>query len=702
MDVSLMLARTYILISDLVMRSSNTLDERLVDLLKLDGGRKTLAEYDAKVYDIHNSNGFSGYNYWVENTLVGQLQIASLTSGSYAIYKRVFMEDEITEIYDYYDQDGNFSYSSNQLDCPVVTYNSVNMEPLSPTINHLYNALHAEYEKARKGNSLTARIVLLEGMLNNYFNDPEVTISAQNKRHDQAIKNIEKEVFRIEADPVLTWPERQDIFTSLKEIRKIIIDTKMRVHNLNLMNYGLPIVANDLLTKMKLIIKRPGSNLRGISYKWTFGQLFWFLGSVKENLGYSVALAIYGPFTFYFITQPMNPHAMWAVGKVRNAYISTVDSIESGLSNTAEVEKVKKMIAKTQQVQDQVSTTQSSISKPLVSIPTKKINWDDRMSNFKAMQIAYEGNMVFAARMGRLEQMESQFNFPLTAESAWDETQRYIRSVNNTIKFNQNIDSRFKNFLTKEVERAQELQVYIWKKMGQFFLDHPYIVVDEKNEQDQRDYYVGKSFVFMNEMTEALSKRDSTLVPVTHNKIKALSKFYKQSKIQGVSIIDSLKKNSKLFAQKDLFSTTELRDYMENHWEVLFLQQNKKQEASSFALQTYTWSIKNAIWTMQSIYSAKREELNTLAFKFNLNNQNTGKVKAEKEIDDLLESMMHMLTMEYVSIKEEFSKNIKFDEESVLREKMIKNVKDYLVERDALFNSTQQVANSKNSATTKI
>lgn len=701
-----MLAQTYILISDLVMKSTGTLDERLVDLLKIDGGRNTLPSENVKIYDIHNSNGFSGFNYWVENVLVGQLQVASLTSGSYVVYKRIFMENQITEIYDYYDQDGNYSYNSAQLDCPVVTYNSINMEPLSPVINHLYNVLNTEYEKARQGNSLTARIVLIESLLNKYFNSSEVVLSAQLKWQDRAIKNIEKEIFRIESDPVLTWPERQDIFSSLKEIRKTIINTKMRVHNLNLLNYSLPILAGDIKTKFINIKRRPISNLKGIGYKWTFGQLFWFLGSVKENLGYSVALAIYGPFTFYFITQPMNPHAMWAVGKVRNAYIATVDSIEKGLTPSSEIEKNKMIVAQTQSVQDSVTTSQSAIKKVVrnqeIKRAIKQVEWGDRMSNFKAMQIAYEGNMVFAARMGRLEQMEQQFNFPLTAESTWDETERYIRSIKNTMNFNPNLDSRFKNFLKKEIQRAEELQVYIWKKMGQFFLDHPYIVVDESNEQDKRDYYVGKSFVFMNEMTEKLSKRDASLTPVTHKKVNALANFYKQSKIQGVSIIDSLKKNSKLFTQKDVFDTNELRSYMKNHWEVLFLQQNKKQEASSFGLQTYTWSIRNAIWTMQSIYSAKREEINTLAYKFNLNNQNTGKVKSSKEIDDLLESMMHMLTMEYVSIKEEFSKNIEFDEESILREKMIKNVKDYLVERDALFGSTLQVANSDNRASTKI
>ena len=57
----------------------------------------------------------------------------------------------IAKIYDYYDQDGNFIYNSTQVDSPVANYNSINMEPLSPMINHLYNVLHTEYEK--KGRS---------------------------------------------------------------------------------------------------------------------------------------------------------------------------------------------------------------------------------------------------------------------------------------------------------------------------------------------------------------------------------------------------------------------------------------------------------------------------------------------------------------------------------------------------------------------
>lgn len=696
-----MLAQTYITIADLVMKSAKTLEERLADLLIQDGGKKTLDLKDVQIFDIHNSNGFSGYNYWVENILVGQLQIASLTSGSYVIYKRVFLENQITEIYDYYDINGHFSYSSSQLDCPVVPYNSINMEPTSPLINHLYNILHTEYEKARTGNSLSSRILLLEGILQSFAKNPKTPLSCNKGRNDLAILNIENEIYRIENDHVLKWTERQDIFKSLKEIRSTIIETKKRVHNLSAFNYTVPVLLKDAHIKANLIKARPINNIKGILYKWTFGKIFWFMGTVKENLGYSVALAIYGPFTFYFITQPMNPHAMWAVGKVRNAYIQAVGTLEAATtSEESNKEELNPITVQNQQSQDQVSTKMAAVKK--VEMPSAAISWDDRMSNFKAMQIAYEGNMVFAARMGRIEQMESHFSFPLTAESAWRETERYIKSVKATLQYNTNLDVRYKSFLNREISRAENMQVYIWKKMAQFFLDHPYISVDQTNEQKQRDYYVGKAFVFMDEMTQKLSKRNLSSIPATHKKVATLAKFYRQSKIQGISILDTLKKNSKLFKQANLFDTTEFRNYMKDHWEVLFLQQNKKQEASSFGLQTYTWSIKNAIWTMQSIYSAKREELNTLTYKFNLNNQNTSKVMADKDIDDLLESMMHMLTVEYVSIKKEFSNNLKMDEEATLREEIIGNMQSYLKERDQLFSTSVQVANTNSKATTQI
>lgn len=64
-----------------------------------------------------------------------------------------------------------------------------------------------------------------------------------------------------------------------------------------------------------------------------------------------------------------------------------------------------------------------------------------------------------------------------------------------------------KQYLFNEVERTQQLQLYLWDRMGRFILDQIYVMLDQDNEQKRSDYYVGRSFVFMQEMTDILSWR---------------------------------------------------------------------------------------------------------------------------------------------------------------------------------------------------
>ncbi len=462
------------------------------------------------------------------------------------------------------------------------------------------------------------------------------------------------------------------------------MSTKKRVHKLSMFNYNIPILINDAKIRGQVVKKRPFNNLQGLTYKYTIGKILWFFRTVKENLGISVAMAIYGPFTYFFITQPMNPYAMKVVGSVRGSYLEVLKNIE----DFGQDQKVLADTISTKQASIQKMTqTQAPMSKIAkgIKLPKSSTTWDDRMSNFKQMEIAYNSDMEFAARMGRLEQMDSQFNFPLTAESAWHETQRYIKSVRAALKYNKDLDLTYVSFLKKEIKRARSTQVYIWNKMAQFFIDYPYIVIDQKDEQNERDFYVGRAFVFMQEMTEVLGKLKPTAMPETNEKVNSLANFYSQNKIQGSSVLDNLKKNSKVFNLKNDHDTSEFRAYMRRHWEVLFLQQNKKQEAASFGLQTYTWSVKNALWTMQSLYSAKREEVNRLTYKFNPTATDAKKIKPEKHTDQLLESLMHLLTIEYVSIKKEFEKNLSGDSEVSQRAEQIRNLKEYLSDRDTLY-----------------
>ena len=675
-------------ISDLVMKSAKSLDVRLADLLKLESEKEHFQSQNIDAMAVHNFNGFSGYNFWVDGNLTAQLQLSSLNSGYYVFWKKVTLENNNYESYDYYNQDGEFVYEAPSLDGQSVFYNSINMEPSSPYINHLYNILQVQYEQAETGMSETKRIALIEGILNGFLKNADVFIGAQLRRKDPALINIVNEIHRVEKDPVLNWDERQKVFTTLKQVRKKILRTKSRAHKFNGLLYQAPVALYDAKVKLDVIKVRPANNLLGIFKKHTWGRFVWFANTVKENLGFSVAMAIYGPFTFYFISQPMNPHAMWAVGKVRGAYINVVDSLT--IDQNDEV-----LIAN---ALDKVSTKQAGIQKIPALGPHE--DWGSRMSSFKAMQIAYEESMVFAARMGRIEQMENQFMFPLTAESAWEEMERYLKDVKGTLEFNTNLDARYKEFLEEEIERTHALQVYIWRKTAQFFNDHPYVVVDQDNEQPGKDYYIGRSFIFMEKMTNKLAGMNLTEVPMTHEKVQKLSNKFKKLKRDGESVMETLARNTKLFRQKDIYDTDELRDNLRRHWEVLFLQQNKKQEASSFALQAYTWSVKNAIWILQSLYSAKRQELGNLTFKYNLNNQNTDKIASDKDIDQMYESLMNMLVLEYVSISKEIANNLPNDTEGLQRKAVIENVKEYLNQRDQLFNSKLKMANTKASTKT--
>jgi hypothetical protein len=679
-------------VSKLVMSQAMSLEERLASTLKNNGGRDTLSSI-VKVDDVHAYGGMSGYNYWIGDDLIGQLYMGTLLSGTYVIYKRTFIDGDLTEMYDYYDAQGNFFYKSDTLDGQCFTYSSISMDKTNPFVNHIYNILHSEYEGTTFNYGNTGKIKFLEGILNNFHKNKDFNLSVDSGLKDPAIKAIGEEILAIENDSVLKWAERQTIFKQLKEVRKKILSTKRRAHGFQYMLYDFIIMTTDLKLKFKTFKQRPVNNFSGSLYRHTLGNLFWFVNTVQKNLGYSVAMAIYGPFTFYFVTQPMNPHAMWAVGKVRNTYIAATNVFEPKAPEDS-------LIAhEGNENEDSVSTAAAAPAKRGPVKANKKISWDKRMDNFKAMQIAYEESMVFSERMGRVEQFETIYNFPLTAEAAWMEMELYLNDLKNAKQFNKNLTPKYITFLNNEKERTLELQFYIWQKLGQFFLDHPYIVVDQDKEQTERNYYLGRQFIFFKKMTDKLVGLGIANTPITHKNVEKLAEKFTDMKIEGNSVLDTLKKNSKLFKQKNFLSSIEHRKYMKRQWEVLFMQQNKKQEASSFSLQTYTWSIKNAMWLLQTFYSAKRSEIGAMNYKYNEDNMGTHETKASPMMNAYLENMFNNLATEFVSIKKEMIENLPGDNEAHLRENVINNIKGYLIERDQLFNTGIYASKGSNSTT---
>jgi hypothetical protein len=349
--------------------------------------------------------------------------------------------------------------------------------------------------------------------------------------------------------------------------------------------------------------------------------------------------------------------------------------------------------------------TTPSLLNMLLTTDSEKINktsWSERMSNFKQMQIAYEENIEYASRMGRLEQLETQYNFPLQIEATWEELERYNNSIFKLREENPNMSAKMKQFLFNEINRTQQLELYLWDRMGRFILDQVYVMLDQDKEQKRSDYYVGRSFVFMEEMTTLLSYRYKDLKkPEGYEKIVALSEAYTKARKETGKVLSNLQANSDLFKQKDVYDTKEFRGHMKRQWEILFLQNSKAEEASNMGLNMYIWSVRNTAWILQSLYSAKREEL-ALLIKRDVSGQllTPAEMLTRSKVSMLYETLVHNLTLEYVGIREEIMNRIGKDIESTQRMTVIENLKEFLIDREKLDNLG--MANNQKTAGTKI
>jgi hypothetical protein len=258
-----------------------------------------------------------------------------------------------------------------------------------------------------------------------------------------------------------------------------------------------------------------------------------------------------------------------------------------------------------------------------------------------------------------------------------------------------------KQYLFNEVNRTQQLQLYVWDRLGRFILDQIYVMLDEDKEQQRNDYYVGRSFILMQEMTQTLSWRYEKLKkPKGYEKIEELAKFYQNSRKEFFNIAKNLQENSTLFKQNNIFDTNEFRSHMKRQWEILFLQNAKAEEAANMGLNMYIWSVRNTIWVLQSIYSTKIEELPLLVKRDSsglLFTQEEMTIRSRASMN--YETLFHNLVLEYVGIKEEINKRLFKDIESSQRQVVIENLKEFFVDREKLDGVMQLNAQNKQDPT---
>ncbi len=663
----------------------------------------------------------AGFQYSSEGWIQGHLLLSLLPKGGFVLHTALAQDGFIAEKWDMYDDKGELTQTRFDAPETIAAADMMEMDLTCPILDILYNFLGTEYDKAGTSTVRSHQVHAVERFLRLHYKGHN-----SERRRDPLIRHTFHKQLIIEADPVLNWEERQTVYANLTDKLKRVLLIKRRAHGRGVLSQNFEMLRFRWASFARRFKARPIDNMMGLLYRYTIAKVIWFITTVKSNLGYSVALAVYGPFTYYFITMPMNPHAMQAVGRVRSAYLDMKSVMTpTPATATTPVAATTVVTSAPPLIQAPVAGSAPALANPniigvsqiamganvnypitiagnttnfvpahmnlLMSAdvpPADEISWNERMGNFKQMQIAYEEALEFSPRMGRIEQLETQYNFPMVVESAWEEMERYNNRIFKLRQKNPNLSPKLKQFLTNEVNRTQQLELYLWDRLARFILDQPYVMLDQDSEQKRNDYYIGRSFVFMEEMTQVLGWRYPDFKkPHGYEKIVRAASKYKSERKETGSIMTNLKANSDLFRQKDPYSTAEFRSTMKRQWEILYLQNAKAEEASNNGLNMYIWSIRNTVWVLQSLYSAKRQELELLVER-DLNNGNLdGMGLADLAKTEMLqETLFHNLTLEWVGVKEEIGAKLAKDIETVQRRVVVENLKESLMDRAKLFN----------------
>ncbi len=638
---------------------------------------------------------------------MGRVQFAPLFNGNYLIRKTHFFTKQVISWTEQYSETGQYLGRYNDVGPNLLYVNLTEMEPGCPIISHIYNTLLYEYQQAETGQARSNRIRVMEAAIKKCDARTDVKLSYRAKPIDLALAEMNRKLRENEIDPALTFKDKKALRATLKAERWTIVRTKSRVHGMSRPRTWFKLRREDLRCRIYGFANLPIEKSSGLLHQYTIGLVLWFFSVVKSNIGYSVALAIYAPFTFYFITQPMNPGAMWAVGQVRKAFISTTEGLASlpvinlftekaGYEPKAEAKDPAVPATGATEAPFDPSTPYSKV-KPkfenfLTVLDVPKVenqSWSDRMSSFKQMQISYESNLQFSQRMGRLEQMEQQLNFPLIAENAYWEVETYLGRLKTLkeVAASKGLSSPdFETYLKNEAMRSKQFKLYIWDKMVRYMLDHPYVVLNEAKEQMFVDYYIGRNFIFLEEITLDLMKEyEGMKKPKGFKTIEELAKFYRSKKVEAPTVEGRLKANSYLAKQKEFYDSNEMRSKLKRQWEILFLSYSRTQEASNFGLQLYVWSVRNAIWTLGALTTMKNREMEVILSSIE-HPGDRAKLKVsldleKSRIEPMYESLFHILSLEYVSIREEFNKKLENDIESTQRQALIEAIQGSFEER---------------------
>ncbi len=598
--------------------------ETLVMDLVEDGGRKRFG-LPYSVIPLFRKDGSAGYAYFDGTRLVHTLEMKKDTAGKIdfewiesrsgtVLHRRVFR-------------------IGGTEDWPP-TSDSPGLEPACPMIDLLYRICFREYEKIPHGKADLRLIGLMEGIIGSIHRTRPGLLGFDRGRDPRAWRRLQDDLDRLNSSRIHSWKERFSSSRKMKADYRKIRQFKQRVHRSGSIRAKFLDGWLACLAAIRRFTRRPRENLVGVIDHLLLDPIRWFGGVVRSNMGYSIALAVYSPFTFFFITQPMNPHAMRAVEKVRNAGLSLIEpgkTVDPKVSNPGIV---------TEKTAEKEGETE----------------WKLRMEHFKSMQIALESKLDYSKRIGRLEEVETQLAWPVTLEGAWDESTRYRQSLDYLVESAH--DAPWRTLLEAEKRRLGEVRVYLRDRLLRFILDHRFLILDPGSELGQSVHSARSAITLYSRIHDTMLRENPSLpAPPESEKIIAIASRDPAT---------------------DLPEPAFKREERARYWESLYLMQSRTQESSNSGLQAYWWSVRNTVSVLQMMMATRREEMLLLSLR------PRPPARERTAFEDRYRSMLRLLDTEFQSIRPELATTLPGDREATLREGILTGVREYLAERERL------------------
>jgi hypothetical protein len=272
----------------------------------------------------------------------------------------------------------------------------------------------------------------------------------------------------------------------------------------------------------------------------------------------------------------------------------------------------------------------------------------------KSLQIQMEQRYRLSARIGRLDQIETQWAWPVTLEGAFHEASRYLATLSRIREKGTPFSPGWSGFLQAERRRTEHFRIYLLKRIERFILDHPYLILDRDREQGTPGAAALRVCSVYLEMRKSLQESGHagalTAIP---------------AQILGIRP----ESGNSLPLHPD-------EESLIRHWEKLYLIQSRAEESANLGLQTVLHSVRNTVFVFQLLLNEKREDLESKFFR--------SPSPPETASRNRMEHLRDLLALEYRSLSVVLKEALPDDPEMEERERLFSDLDASLGERTLL------------------